>query len=67
MVIVFVFAVPATVLLTNGVGVTTWVLPNQPTAIGLQFYTQGFVFDPASTAAFPIGASQGRQFSIGAP
>jgi hypothetical protein len=47
--------------------VTTWVLPNQPTAIGLQFYTQGFVFDPASTAAFPIGGSQGRQFSIGAP
>jgi hypothetical protein len=59
--------VPATVLLNNGVGVTTWVLPNQPTAIGLQFYTQGFVFDPASTAAFPIGASQGRQFTIGAP
>jgi hypothetical protein len=33
----------------------------------VQFYTQGFVFDPASPLAFPVGASIGRGFTIGAP
>jgi hypothetical protein len=59
--------VAVTVLLGGGVGQATWSLPNLPSAVGVQFYTQGFVFDPASPLAFPVGASIGRGFTIGAP
>ncbi|MCU0863664.1 MAG: hypothetical protein MUC36_07740 [Planctomycetes bacterium] len=59
--------VPATVPLGGGVGDLTWTLPNLPAAVGVQFFTQAFVFDPASPLQFPIGASVGRGFTIGAP
>lgn len=57
----------ATVLLTNGAGNTTWALPNQPSLVGLGFFTQGVILDPLSPLPFQIGASSGRQFTVGSP
>ena len=45
----------------------TLMQPNLASAVGLQFYTQGVVFDPAIAQPFQIGASSGRQFVIVSP
>lgn len=59
--------VTSVAILNNGVGNVTWSLPNLASAVGLQFFTQAVVFDPALAQPFQIGASSGRQFVIGSP
>jgi len=59
--------VVATVLLTNGSGTNTWTLPNLPSAVGLQVFTQGATLDPASPLPFQIDMSAARAFTIGSP
>ncbi len=54
-------------ILNNGAGTVSWSLPNQPSLIGQSFFTQGILLDPQSPLAFQIGASSGRQFTIGSP
>lgn len=54
-----------TVLLTNGAGSAAWALPNQASLVGQGFFTQGVVLDPLSPLPFQIGASSGRQWTIG--
>lgn len=56
-----------TVLLNAGAGSVTWNLPNVPSFVGQSFFTQAVILDPQSPLAFQIGASSGRQFTIGAP
>jgi hypothetical protein len=56
-----------TVPLNQGTGSATWSLPNQPSAVGVVFFTQAALLDPGSALAFPVAMSEGRRLTIGLP
>ncbi|MBZ0214430.1 MAG: hypothetical protein K8H99_11565 [Nitrospirae bacterium] len=44
---------------SSGTARVTFVLPNTPNVVGLQFFCQGLVFDPAANSAGLISTNAG--------